>query len=240
MDSEHGCTNDHACMPQLLLPAAGCGAEAAIGQLTRLTSLHLSIDRGARDFCPSHPPPEPQLPLSPPLQLHMLGCSAQADGDATSTTKCASGSSGGNGHAVVAGGNTGLQELSLECVMQLSDDELAAAAAGLPDLRRLVVAASRHCMEPLRGMRGARLAAFSSCRRLRDVSIEYCAELQFQQLAAQLPALGALASLHLTKCPRVGRGSVRRLQAAFWAQHKRTLQVVQEQCDEYGELEFAP
>ena len=197
------CTNDCAYMPQMLLPAAGCGAEAAIGQLTRLTSLHLSIDRGARSLCFYDPLSELPLPFSLPLQLHLLGCSAQADdaGSATGASGCAAG--GGDGSSLTAAGrNTGLQELSLECVMQLSDAELATAAAGLPDLRLLDTAVS--------------------------------------QLAAQLTALSGLASLHLTRCPRVGRGSVRRLQAAFWARHKRTLQVVQEQPDEFVEFELPP
>jgi hypothetical protein len=228
-------------MLQTLLFTAGCGAEAAIGQLTRLTSLHLSIDRGAQPDNPYRlePLPEPPLPLLPPLQLHLLGCSAQANGagNATGASGCAG---GGGGGLAMARRNTGLQELSLECVVRLSDDELATAAAGLPDLRLLHISASWRFMEPLRGLRGGRLAAFSSCRRLREVSIENCAELQFRQLAAQLPALGALASLHLERCPRVGRGSVRRLQAAFWAQHKRALQVVQERPDEFAEFELPP
>jgi hypothetical protein len=201
---------------------AGYYAELAIGQLTRLTSLHMSLDRDRLSFH-NKELPLPQYPDYPPMQLHLLGCSAKADDASNPTSSC-----GGGGGIVMAGRNTSLQELSLECVTQLCDEELAAAAVALPDLRRLMVCTATRFGKPLPGLRGSGLAAFSSCRRLRDVSIDSCAELQFQQLAAQLPALGALASLHLKKCPRVDGGSVRRLQAAFRVRHQRTLQVVQE------------
>ena len=193
---------------------AGCGAEAAIGQLTRLTSLHLSIDRGRRDVHFRKPLPEP------PLQLQLLGCSAHADN---------AGGSGG-GRLALSGRNTSLQELMLEFSGHLCDDELAAAAAALPDLRRLRLGDSPSAMIPVCGLRGVGLAAFSTCRRLRDISLEFCPELDPQQIATLLPDMRALASLNLEKCPRLDSSSVRKLQVAFRAKQGRTLQVVQEDC----------
>jgi hypothetical protein len=55
----------------------------------------------------------------------------------------------------------GLQELSLQCIGRLSDDELAAAAVALPDLRRLeVLGTVNDAYDSPRGLRGSRLAAF--------------------------------------------------------------------------------
>ena len=120
----------------------------------------------------------------------------------------------------------GLQKLSLECFGQLSDDELAAAAAALPDLRRLEVGGYyRGEYKPLRGLVGSGLAAFSACRRLRDISLLLCEMLEGQQLVMQLPRINSLASLHIVDCPGVTRSKVRKLQAAFRRQDDRNLQV---------------
>ena len=129
------------------LSATGCGAEAAIGQLTRLTSLHLSIDRRAPS---EHVPPE-EMPPSlqrltqqqrsmhgpAPLQLRQLGCSGLRHRGGGS--QCNSSNSSNEAAADSTLRNTSLQELSLECMGPLSDDELAAAAGAMPDLRRLDV-----------------------------------------------------------------------------------------------------
>lgn len=142
---------------------AGFGSEAAIGRLTRLTSLHLGI-------CPEEGEPE--------LQLQLLGGSAAANAAVSGGASTTSDSSVGGGvitisdssdsGGVISGGvntisdskssggvsntgdssvddrslqgyNTGLRELSLQASGLLSDDELAAAAGAVPDLRRLDV-----------------------------------------------------------------------------------------------------
>ena len=69
------------------------------------------------------------------LQLQLLGCGGAAGGSEVSASGHSSNVRGGT----CARSSVGLQELSLECTGQLSDDELAAAAAALPDLRRLEV-----------------------------------------------------------------------------------------------------
>jgi hypothetical protein len=117
-------------------------AEAAIGQLTRLTSLHLSYHRHCtrlqRLALPEEMPPS-MLPLTwqrhrlagAPLQLQLLGCSRAARKAASSTSaqRCS-----GNGSSnPVADCNTSLQNMELECLGPLSDDELAGAAGALPD-----------------------------------------------------------------------------------------------------------
>lgn len=109
-------------MAYMKMSAAGYGAEAAIGRLTCLTSLHLSVDR--REDSPGNT-----------LQLQLLGCGGAAGGSEGGATGHSSSVRGGTS----ARRSMGLQELSLECTGQLSDDELAAAAAALPDLRRLEV-----------------------------------------------------------------------------------------------------
>jgi hypothetical protein len=162
---------------------SGCGAEAAIGQLTRLTSLHMSID---------------QMHGPAPLQLQQLGCSGTPH-SAGSARRSSSNGSGGSA-ADSASRNTGLQELSLECMGSLSDDELAAAAGTMPGLRRLIVVGCicGHCA--LAGLYGARLAAFSACRRLRDISLRNAPDLDGCELFTQLPQTGSLASLQVREC----------------------------------------
>ena len=117
----------------------------------------------------------------------------------------------------------GLQELSLHCSNWLSDDELAAAAAALPDLRRLSVMGGENS---LRGLTGAGLAAFTACRRLRKIELPYSAELEDQQLVAQLPRLTSLTSVKLMdRSGRVDGSIVTALQAAFQAERGRHLYV---------------
>jgi hypothetical protein len=200
----------HSCMAYVNMPAAGCGAEAAIGQLTRLTSLHLSVDR--REESPGTT-----------LQLQLLGWGGAA------------------GHSSSVHGGTsarssmGLQELSLQCIGQLSDDELAAAAAALPDLRRLEVDGySREEYVPLRGLVGSGLAAFSACRRLRDISLRRCEVLEGQQLITQLPRVSSLASVLIFDGTRVSSAHVKELRAAFKHEHDRSLRVEQRYSHAYG------
>ena len=116
----------------------------------------------------------------------------------------------------------GLQELSLHCSNWLSDDELGAAAAALPDLRRLSVMGGA---DNLRGLTGAGLAAFTACRRLRNIELPYSA-MEDQQLLAQLPRLTSLTSVKLMdRSGRVDGSIVTALQAAFQAEHGRHLYV---------------
>jgi hypothetical protein len=150
-----------------------------------------------------------------PLQLQLLGCDRAASavgGDGSVTSSSA------------AKRNTGLQELTLRCPNWLSDDELAAAAAALPDLRRLGVMGG-NSLERMRGLTGAGLAAFTSCRRLRDIALPHSADLEAQQLLAQLPRLGALTSVKLRKSVGLDSSTVTELQAAFQAEHGRHLHV---------------
>lgn len=182
----------------------GCGFEAAIGRLTRLTSLQIYIDRA--QAAPS------------PLQLQLLGCSGVSSTAGVSGTR----NSSASGRAI-EGYNTSLRELSLEIGGQLSDDELAAAAKSLPDLRRLEV--YRACEGTGSSPCGAGLAAFSACQRLRDISLRRCSNLDGQQLVEQLPRIGSLATLQIVHCPGVGISAMRELRAAFKAEHGRRLLV---------------
>jgi hypothetical protein len=108
----------------------------------------------------------------------------------------------------------------------LSDDELAAAAGVMPDLRRLDVAG---CIfgsrDVLVGLYGATLAAFSGCRRLRDISLWHGPHVDGRELVKQLPQIGSLASLQVRGCPGVNSKAVGELQAAFQAVHGRHLSV---------------
>lgn len=194
------------------MAAAGCGAEAAIGQLTRLTSLHLSVDQ--REDSPDTT-----------LQLQLLGCSGPAGGSEGGATGHSSNVHGGPS----ARSSDGLQELSLECFGQLSDDELAAAAAALPDLRRLEVDGYYITeYKPLRGLVGSGLAAFSACRRLRDLSLLRCEMMEGQQLVMQLPRISSLASVLILDGTRVSNSDVKELQTAFKHEHGRSLRVEQQ------------
>lgn len=212
--------------PKKLLHTVGCGAEAAIGELTRLTRLDLSIvraqDRAVQplptSICNVASGPEP-----PELQLQLLGCSAAAE--TAGIPPDASSCDGSIGGGSFVRRNTGLQDLNLVCKGWLSDGELAAAAAALPDLRQLSVSAGAQRTPQLRGLFGAGLAAFSVCRRMQCLSLWGCIDLEAQQLVAQLPQLRALASLYLSECPRLSGDSVEKCQAAFQAENLRHLHV---------------
>jgi hypothetical protein len=217
---------------------AGCGVEAAVGRLTRLTSLHLSVDRARTPQMAANPPsmqqpPQPSRILSPcppvPLRLQLLGCSGATSSGSGSSGGCSSG-------GTAAGRNTGLQELALECWGSLSDAELAAAVAALPDLRRLdVVGGYQHTSEALVGLHGARLAAYGACLRLRHISLLRVAHVDGHKLVAQLPHIASLASLQVQGCPRVSNSNVAELQAAFRAKHGRHLSMdLQRTCDTYS------
>jgi hypothetical protein len=220
----------HGCTSKVLLPAAGCSVEAAIGQLTRLTRLDLSVHRQRSDMVPADGPctlPHgPQLSCGAagsayaPLQLQLLGCNGAAS--AVDGEGGAPGCYSGAGSSRPAGQrNTGLQELHLHCTKWLTDDELAAAAAALPDLRRLSVTAgigNSACV--LHGLSGAALAAFSACRRLRDVTLPYrfeCADLNARQVVAQLAHLTSLTSIKFARTARVHSNTEMELKAAFRA-----------------------
>lgn len=211
----------------------GNGTEAAIGRLARLTSLHLALS------------PVDEDELQPPLQLQLLGGRAAANAAGSVDDSSASDSSASNGvitisDSSISGGvsttddssghslqgcNTRLQDLSLEAVAQLSDDELAAAAGALPDLRRLdVFRRNEGDLDPP-SPHGPGLAAFSACRHLRDISIRRCPDLSGQQLVQQLPRISSLASLEIIHCPYVESSAIRELQAAFQAEHDRHLPV---------------
>ena len=200
-------------MAYMKMAAAGCGAEAAIGQLTRLTSLHLSVDRREESPGTTH-------------QLQLLGCGRAAGGSEGGAAGHSS-SDGRGGTAATR--NMGLQELSFECFGQLSDEELAAAAAALPDLRRLEVDGYfRGEYKPLRGFVGSGLAAFSACRRLRDICLRRCETMEGQQLVTHLPRISSLASVLILDGSRVSNGDVKQLQAAFKHEHGRSLRVEQQ------------
>ena len=228
--------NAHYCMANTKLSATGRGAEAAIGQLTRLTSLHMSIDRMQSPPYQDMPPEERRHALrrlarqrsmltAVPLQLQQLGYSGaprEAGGSQGNS------SSGSGSRGLAAGNiarNTGLQQLTLECKGRLLDDELAAAAGAVPDLRRLRVVGGSTELHQLRGLSGAGLAAFNTCRRLRDITLLLGTDLQGQQLVAQLPQIATLNSVDFRECPGVDSSTVAQLQAAFQAEHGRHLQV---------------
>jgi hypothetical protein len=140
---------------------AGCGAEGFIGQLTRLTSLHMALNWRRVDTVPQLGCADARRACVP-LQLRLLGCNraVSAAGGDGSVPGC-SGSADGS---PAARRNTGLQELSLLCPDWLSDDELAAAAAALPDLRRLSIEGCKNVrLNNVEGLSGAGLAAFSVC-----------------------------------------------------------------------------
>ena len=160
-----------------------------------------------------------------PLQLQLLGCNRamSAAGGGDGVPGCSSSADGSP--AVVR--NMGLQELSLLCPDWLSDAELAAAAAALPDLQRLSIEGCDNMrMNRVDGLSGAGLAAFTACRRLRHIELPHGAELDGQQLVAQLPRLASLTSVKLREGPGVDSSTVTQLQAAFQAQHGRHLSVI--------------
>ena len=195
----------------------GNGTQAAIGRLTRLTSLHLALS------------PVDEDELQPPLQLQLLGGSAAANAAGGGGESSASDSSAGDGvitisDSSVSGGvsttddssghslqgcNTGLRELSLEAMAQLSDDELAAAAGALPDLTRLDVFRRNEGDSDPPSPNGAGLAAFRACQHLRDISMRRCPLLSGQQLVQQLPRISSLASLEIIHCPCVESSAIR-------------------------------
>ena len=159
---------------------------------------------------------------SAPLHLQLLGCDAAAG--AAGSSGRVSGCSTDDGGGPAARRNTGLLELGLHCPTWLSDNELAAAAAALPDLRQLKLAGGNN-LDQLQGLSGAGLAAFTACRRLRDIELPYSADLKGQQLVAQLPRLASLNSVKLRNSPGVGSTSVDEVQAAFQAENSRHLLV---------------
>jgi hypothetical protein len=142
------------CMGDMMLPCAGCGAEAANGQPTRLTSLHMSVGwigaRPHRHVLPEEMPHSMQRLTRQRLELACVPLHLQRLGGSNSSN----GSSG-----LAAGRNTSLQDLPLECMGQLSDDELAVAASALSDLRRLKVTGHDLAQDKLIGLYDARLAA---------------------------------------------------------------------------------
>jgi hypothetical protein len=223
-------------MAHMKLPATGCGAEAAVGHLTRLTSLHMSIDRTQNPPYQDMPPEarrhavcrlarQRSMLTAVPLQLQQLGCSkAPRRAGGSHCNSCSGSGSGGLAAGSIAR-NTGLQELTLECKGHLLDDELAAAAGAVPDLRRLKVSGSGAVDESVIGLYGAGLAAFSGCQRLRDISLWHLPHLHRRQLVTQLPQIGSLAGLQVRECPLVTFDALRQLQAAFQAEHGRRLLV---------------
>ena len=194
----------------------------------------MSIERKPTPWYENVPPDEMPLSLqrvtrsssmsaAVPLQLQQLGCSGALHRASGPRRNSSSGSGGAAASSNVR--NTGLQELSLECIGSLSDDELAAAAGAMPDLRRLEVTGSEFAQNMLVGLYGTRLSDFSACRRLRDISLQNGPNLDGQELVRQLPQLSSLASLQVRGSPFVKRNAVRELTAAFQAEHSRHLLV---------------
>lgn len=217
-----------------MLHVAGYGTEAAIGQLTCLTKLQMSVDRDrasrstgkqVREAANMHG-------CRSPLQLQLLGGGSDeaASGnceDVTGASSC-SGSSGG-GRAAGASRNTRLQDLSIECSGGLTDDEVAAAAGALPDLRQLeVIASPGQPADVAASLHGCGLATLSTCHRLQHFRLSVCANLDGRELAAHLPSIGSVVKLQLARCPGVDDSNIRELQAAFWAKHGRQLPVLAE------------
>jgi hypothetical protein len=204
----------HNCTAYVEVPAAGCGTGAAIGRLTQLTSLELSVGASppVQGF---HTEQQMQRWLDgnqrAPLQLQLLGCGGAASAAGASSA---------------APRNTGLQELTLQPTVRLSYGEVAAAAAALPALRRLdIEGRGPQDGRGVPGFSGAGLAAYTACRRLRDVSLTSCSQLEGPQLLEHLPNIEGLASLQLRDTPRVGDDAEEELQAAFQARHGRRLQL---------------
>jgi hypothetical protein len=208
----------------LSIAVAGCGAEASIGQLTCLTSLLLSVDKRLSP----HPPANRSASScngDRRLQLQLLGSSRTAsdasNGSHGGITSCPVG--------MAASSNTSLQELTLEWVPPLLDDELAAAAVALPDLRRLAIRPSRGSCPGLWGFTGAGLGAFGACHRLRDISLCQCNDVEGQQLVMHVPQISSLARLQLSSMlmrPMLSDSDAQRLREAFYLKHGRHLQVV--------------
>ena len=203
---------------------AGCGAEASIGQLTRLTSLLLSVDRRLSPRLSAHWSTSSTCNGDRRLQLQLLGGSG-------SGSDASNGSHGGNRSCpagMAASGNTSLQELTLEWEPPLLDDELAAAAVALPDLRQLALRPSRDACPGLWGFKGAGLEAFGACHRLRDISLYQCNDVEGQQLVTHVPQISSHARLQLTNLmrPMVSDRDAQRLREAFHLKHGRHLQVM--------------
>ena len=171
---------------------------------------------------PGTPQHGPQLscgaasPAYVPLQLQLLGCDramSAVDGNG-GMPECRNG-----GSRPAAQRNMGLQELCFSCTSWLTDDELAAAAAALPDLRELsVMGGGRMYAFDLHGLTGAGLAAFTACRRLRDIRLPYSADLDGQQLVAQLARLTSLTSIDFTQSYKMGSSARGELRAMFQAE----------------------
>jgi hypothetical protein len=194
-------------MAQILLAFAGCGVEAAIGQLARLTSLHMSFDRhgnaearSERSFSGS---------LSLPLQLQLLsgGKLAGGTGGAIKTSSC-------SGDCKAGGANTSLQELSLDCMGPLADEELAATAVALPNPRQLAGTGSTVYDDSLVGLRGSGLAAIivtpaGGCATCRCGADPISKGSSCWRSCHALPALPACSSLNASTRPTTPPGRCR-------------------------------
>ena len=66
----------------------------------------------------------------------------------------------------------------------------------MPDLRQLKLAGGNNNLDQFQGLSGAGLAAaFTACRRLRNIELPYSAGLEGQQLVAHLTQLTSLTSV---------------------------------------------
>lgn len=173
------------------------------------------------------------------LQLQLLGGCGEAGGVCEDAAGASSSSDSGGGGGAGASRNTSLQDVSIECSGALTDDELAAAAGALPDLRKLEVISSPD--QPAnynyeRGLCGHGLAALSACWRLQVLRLNGCINLDGRELAAQLPSIDGLLTLQLAMrhtMNKVTDDNVQILQAVFQTKHGRHLRVVDD--DFFGE-----
>jgi hypothetical protein len=166
------------------------------------------------------------LERSSALQLQLLGGGGAAGGVCDDVG--ASGSGGGSGGG--GGENPSLQNVVIECSGGLTDKDLAAAAAALPDLRQLeLIMTPGEPADCAASLRGPGLAALGACRRLTHLTLNRCMNLEGRELAVQLPSIGSLETLQLAGCGimrRVDDDSIGELQAAFQAKHGRHLPVL--------------
>jgi hypothetical protein len=150
-----------------------------------------------------------------PLQLQLLGCGRAASTADGSVSRCHSGA----GSKLDVKCNTGIQELRIQTTNWLSDNELTAVAAALPDLRRPDLVAIERSQNGLYDSTGAGMAAFSACQRLRDMVLPCSIDLDAQRLLAQLARLTSLTSIYFSLGNRMDDDSaVMKLQAALQAE----------------------
>ena len=208
---------------------AGYGTEAAIGRLTRLTKLHLSVDRDRASRCTRKRVREGVGTLERGSALQLLDSSRAAGGVCDDAGVSGGGGGGGSGGSR----NTGLQNVVIECSGGLTDTDLAAAAAALPDLRQLeLITIPGEPADWTASLRGAGLVALGACRRLTHLTLNRCINPEGRELAVQLPGIGSLQTLQLigsTRMDRVDDNSIRELQAAFQAKRGRQLPVLNSQ-----------